>query len=381
MTTASTLVPGATDFRFAPDDDLSDLGGAASRFQHNVTAITLLKQLEAAAREPGNLTWDEKQVLARYTGWGDTEVLNRAFPNGAYIHARPCAELTGVLTADEIKALLGSTLNAHYTALPVIRAIYAALEQAGLSRQTRLRVLEPAAGIGHFFGAMPEALAQISERVAVELDDVTTRILRWLYPQAKVFSQSFESTVLPQNYFDLIVSNVPFGNYAVHDPLIKSSFLKASIHDYFFVRSLSLAHPGGIIAFITSRYTFDKAGSRVRHYLAERAELLAAVRLPENTFRRNAGTEVVTDVVILRKRAETITPGEAEAHWMQQGEIEIRNASDEIAMEKINRYFAENPQWMLGTPTLQHGMYHLCGQFSYVASIPQKQKQSRIREI
>jgi DUF971 family protein len=167
-----------------------------------------------------------------------------------------------VLTEDEIKSLLGSTLNAHYTAVPVIRATYAALEQCGIGQSSRLRVLEPAAGIGHFFGAMPETLAQTAERVAVELDDLTAHILRWLYPQAKVFSQSFETTVLPPNYFDLIVSNVPFGNYAVHDPLIKQSFLKASIHDYFFVKSLSLARPGGLIAFITSRYTLDKAGSR-----------------------------------------------------------------------------------------------------------------------
>ncbi|MGE0883123.1 MAG: SNF2-related protein [Blastocatellales bacterium] len=357
MTAASTMVPGATDFRFASDDDLSGLGGPASRFQHNLAAIRLLKQLEADAREPSSLAFDEQQALARYTGWGDTDVLHRAFPNGAYSHARPCAELTGVLTEEEIRALLGSTLNAHYTALPVIRAIYAALEQSGIGKSSRLRVLEPAAGIGHFFGAMPEALVQTAERAAVELDDLTARILRWLYPQAKVFSQSFESTVLPQNYFDLILSNVPFGNYAVHDPHLKQAFLKASIHDYFFARSLSLARPGGVIAFITSRYTLDKAGSRVRHYLAERAELLAAVRLPENTFRRNAGTEVVTDVVILRKRAAVVSPDEMEARWMQQSEIEIKNANGEITVEKINRHFAENPQYMLGTPDLQHGMY------------------------
>ena len=357
MNAASTLITTASDFRFALDEDLSELGGAASRFQHNVAAITLLKQLEAEAREPTNLSREEQIMLARYTGWGDTEVLNRAFPNGAYSYARPCDELAGVLTEDEIKGLLSSTLNAHYTSLPVIRAIYAALEQSGIGKLSRLRVLEPAAGIGHFFGAMPEVLAKISERVAVEMDDLTARILRRLYPQARVFNQSFETTALPQNYFDLVISNVPFGNYAVHDPLIKQSYLKAAIHDYFFARSLHLARPGGIIVFITSRYTLDKANSRVRHYLAERTELLAAVRLPENTFRRNAGTEVVTDVVILRKRAEIVTPGAVEAQWIQQGEIELRNANDEIAAEKINRFFAEQPQWMLGTPALQHGMY------------------------
>lgn len=357
MNAASTLVTTASDFRFAPDEELADLGGAASRFQHNVAAITLLKQLEAEVREPANLLREEQMMLARYTGWGDTEVLNRAFPNGAYSYARPCDELAGILTEGEIKGLLGSTLNAHYTSLPVIRAIYAALVQSGIGKQSRLRVLEPAAGIGHFFGVMPDALAMISERVAVEMDDLTARILRWLYPQARAFSQSFETTALPQDYFDLIISNVPFGNYAVHDPQLKQSFLKAAIHDYFFAKSLNLARPGGIIAFITSRYTLDKANSRVRHYLAERAELLAAVRLPENTFRRNAGTEVVTDVVILRKRAAIATPGEIEAQWIHQGELELRTASDEIVVEKINRFFAEQPQWMLGTPALQHGMY------------------------
>jgi hypothetical protein len=154
------------DFRFAPEDELGDLGGAASRFNHNVSAITLLKKLEAESRAPGNLTPEEQRTLVRYTGWGDTEVVNRAFPNGAYSRSKPCAELDGVLTEEEGSSLLGSTLNAHYTAIPIIRAIYDALDHLGYGNLSRIRLLEPAAGVGHFLGAMPESWWQKSECVS-----------------------------------------------------------------------------------------------------------------------------------------------------------------------------------------------------------------------
>ena len=354
MIAASAPIPNASDFQFAPAENLSDLGGAASRFQQNVAALQLLKQLETEERN--SLSPEEQMTLARYTGWGDTEVLHRAFPNGASSHARPCDELADILTEEEIKSLLGSTLNAHYTSIDVIRALYAGLEQCGIGDLSRLRVLEPAAGVGHFLGAMPETWASKSERVAVELDDLTARILQLLYPHTKVFSRGFESTALPQEYFDLILSNVPFGNYAVHDPQIKPSSLKASIHDYYFARSLHLVRPGGIIAFITSRYTLDKINPRVRQYIAVRSELLAAVRLPENTFRRNAGTEVVTDVVILKKRPAMVEPGELS--WLELSELPIKKEGVETRIASINRFFVENPQWMLGVPALHHGMYH-----------------------
>lgn len=353
---ACATAASALDFRFVDDDDLSDLGGPASRFDHNVAAIRLLKRLEAESRAPGKLAPDEQRTLARYTGWGDTEVLKRAFPNGTYTWARPCDELA-TLTEEEIDGILGSTLNAHFTALPIIRAIYSALEDSGLGLLPKLRVLEPAAGVGHFFGAMPVTLAEKSERVAVELDSLTGRILRYLYPQAKVFIQGYETTALPQSYFDLIISNVPFGNYGVHDPQLKPSFLKAAIHDYYFARSLALVRPGGIIAFITSRYTLDKADARVRRYIAERAELLAAARLPEGAFRKNAGTEVVTDVVILRKRAEIAQISEVDSAWIELGEITLRDHRGEIVEEKINNLFAAQPQLMLGVASVARGMY------------------------
>jgi hypothetical protein len=233
MQAASVAAVNPTDFRFDHDDDLSDLGGAASRFKFNVAAIALLKKLEGESRAFSELSLEEQRVLARYTGWGDSEVLNRAFPNGAYSWSRPCAELDGLLDSDEINSLLASSLNAHFTGLPIIRAIYAALDHFGVapksvdrvleldsgqsvslgsSERNRLRILEPAAGVGHFLGAMQQSLKANSDRVAVEIDSLTGRILQRLYPQTRVFIQPFEETPLPENYFDLVVSNIPFGN-------------------------------------------------------------------------------------------------------------------------------------------------------------------------
>jgi N12 class adenine-specific DNA methylase len=376
MQAASVAAVSRSDFRFDQDEALADLGGAASRFKLNVAALTLLKRLEAESRAPGDLTPDEQRILARYSGWGDTEVLNRAFPNGTYSWSRPCAELAELLTPDEIKSLQASSLNAHFTALPIIRAIYAALDHFGLSpragdrvleldsgqsvslsssRPNRLRILEPAAGVGHFLGAMPQALKAASERVAVEIDSLTARILTRLYPQTKVFTQPFEETPLPENYFDLIISNVPFGNYAVADAGIRESFLKASIHDYFFVRSLRLLKPGGIIAFITSRYTLDKKLPKVRQYLASQAELLAAARLPRSAFRANAGTEVVTDVLILRKRSQPLK--EAQTDWIEVGNVALSNDGGEERELSINSLYIAHPERMLGHPTYGRGMY------------------------
>jgi hypothetical protein len=199
------------DFRFAPGEDLADLGGPASRFNHNVAAIKLLKTLEAESRAPGRLTPAEQQTLVRYSGWGDSEVLDRLFPDGAYRQAPIHPSLAGILTEEEREQITSSALNAHYTAIPIIRAIYDALDHLGLGALPAIRVLEPAAGIGHFFGAMPEPVAAKAERVAVELDSITARILTFLYPNAKVFQQGFEETVLPNDYFDLAISNAPFG--------------------------------------------------------------------------------------------------------------------------------------------------------------------------
>ena len=340
------------DFRFAPGEDLADLGGPASRFNHNVAAIKLLKSIEAESRAPGRLTPAEQQTLVRYSGWGDSEVLDRLFPDGAYRQAPIHPSLAGILTEEEREQITSSALNAHYTAIPIIRAIYDALDHLGIGALPALRVLEPAAGIGHFFGAMPEPFAVKAERVAIELDSITARILTFLYPNAKVFQQGFEETALPNDYFDLAISNAPFGNYAVHDPRIKERHLKAAIHDYYFARSLRLVKPGGIIAFITSRYTLDKVNPRVRRHIAEHAELLAAARLPEIAFRKNAGTEVVTDVVILRRRA---TPGgvDEKLAWIETDALP--NAEDYRV--PVNRLYIERPELMLGVPGCSRGMY------------------------
>lgn len=348
----------AADFLFAPDETLVLLGGAASRFAHNVAAIRLLKHLEAENRPAGALAGNEQRILSHYSGWGDTEVLNRAFPRGAYSWAEPCDELKGLLTEKETESLRASTLNAHYTRLDVIRAIYAAIEHIGLAAWGKLRVLEPSAGVGHFLGAMPASLAIDTERAAVELDSITARILERLYPATRVFACGLETAQLPRDYFDLIISNVPFGDYAIHDPAIKDKRLRECVHDYFFVKSLSLLKPGGVLAFITSRYTLDKKKSAVRRHLAQQAELLAAVRLPSDTFKRNAGTEVVTDVIILRKRATSISVDETSfLAWVEAEMLRLRDEHGAEAEMPVNRLFAARPDLALGEMKLERGMY------------------------
>ncbi len=347
-----------TDFSFAPDEMLHSLGGAASRFAHNVTAIKLLKQLEAENRPLGGLGSDEQRILSHYSGWGDTEVLNRAFPRGAYSWAEPCDELKGLLTEEETESLRASTLNAHYTRLDAIRAIYAALEHLGLAAWGKLRVLEPASGVGHFLGAMPATLRAGVERAAVEIDSITARILEHLYPATRVFACGLEAAQLPKDYFDLIISNVPFGDYAIHDPALKDKRLRECVHDYFFVKSLSLLKPGGILAFITSRYTLDKKKSVVRRHLAQQAELLAAVRLPGDAFKRNAGTEVITDVIILRKRATPVSVDETSLPiWGETEMLRLRDDHGAEAEMPVNRLFAARPDLALGEIKLERGMY------------------------
>lgn len=343
------------DFRFASAGDLADLGGPASRFNHNVAAIKLLKSLEEEGRARGDLTPDEQRTLARYSGWGDSDALNRLFPYGAYPGLPVHPELDGILTGDEREKIAASALNAHYTALPIIGAIYEALDHLGIGSLASLRVLEPAAGVGHFFGAMPASLAAKSERVAVEIDSITARILQYLYPNARVFNQGFEETALPNDYFDLALGNVPFGNVPIHDPRIKQRHLKAAIHDYFFARSLKIMKPGGIVMFITSRYTLDKVSSRVRRHIAEDAELLAAARLPESAFRKNAGTEVVTDVLILRKKFK---PGgvDEKLSWLET-DVFLNETDYRVP---VNRLYIERPDLMLGVPACSRGMYNDC---------------------
>lgn len=350
----------AVDFAFAYNEDLSDLGGAASRFDQNIEALRILKELADENRTEA--TAHEQTRLARYTGWGDSEVVRRAFPGGSSAHIPPAEELRDLVTDEELRQMRASALNAHYTSIPVIRAIYDALLHAGiatLSPDRRLRVLEPSAGVGHFFGAMPRTLQQASERVAVELDAVTARILRLLYPEARTFTGGFEATELPANFFDLVISNVPFGNYKVADVSFREHYLRASIHDYFFAKALRVTRPGGCVAFITSRFTLDKQDARVRAHLAAHAELLACARLPNNAFARNAGTQVVTDLLILRKRAERLDREAANAEdWVHTDEVTVPDERGTPMAVRLNRRFAQDSSLMLGDALVgPHGLY------------------------
>jgi hypothetical protein len=350
-----------SDFSFAADCNLDDLGSTATKYDHNVAALRLLKELEAEGRTEATL--HEQTILSRYTGWGDSTLLKRAFPHGISSHLPPSEELKELLTGEELKALRASSLSAHYTSLAVIRAIYAGLSHTGLHRLSevrgaKLRVLEPAAGIGHFIGAMPEEFRDASEWAAVELDPLSARISKMLYPNAKVFAEGFESANLPSNWFDLCVSNVPFGNYKVCDPEVKEHYLRASIHDYFFAKGLRVTRPGGVIAFITSRFTLDKQDNRLRSYLALHAELLASVRLPNNAFTANAGTQVVTDIIILRKRSEPLKdPGERPA-WVEAQDTTVLHESGAPVNVCLNRTYIQDASLMLGQPIVgAHGMY------------------------
>lgn len=349
-----------SDFAFAPTETLADLGTSAVKYNRNIAALRVLKELEAVTRAA---TRHEQEILARYTGWGDGEVLRRAFPHGPqHAHLQPAAELNELLTADEIAALRASSLNAHYTSLPVIRAIYAGLLHLGLQHAPRpagqrLQVLEPAAGVGHFIGAMPPELREQCRWAAVELDPLSARITKLLYPATQVYAEGFEAANLPPNWFDVVISNVPFGNYRVCDPTLREGYLRACIHDYFFAKALRVTRPGGVIAFITSRYTLDKQDTRLRAWLATHAELLAAVRLPDNAFTANAGTQVVTDLLILRKRLQPDPAAAAQVDWLEACDATILHEGGTPTCVTLN-LLMHNSELVLGQPVIaRHGMY------------------------
>jgi len=351
-----------TDFSFAATDNLDDLGSTATKYDHNIAALRLLKELEAEGRAEATL--HEQTILSRYTGWGDSSLLKRAFPNGISPYLPPSEELKKLLTPDELKALRASSLNAHYTTISIIRAIYGGLLHTGLHRShegaknARLRVLEPAAGIGHFIGAMPLELRVVSECAAVELDPLSARITKLLYPSVRMFAEGFETASLPANWFDLVISNVPFGNYKVCDPEVREHFLRAAIHDYYFAKALRVTKPGGVIAFITSRYTLDKQDTRLRSYIARHAELLAAVRLPNDAFTKNAGTQVVTDVIILRKRSAPATESKEQVVWLESQDTTVLHESGTPMSVTLNRLFIQDASLMLGQAIVAaHGMY------------------------
>src|ERR1035437_5334582 len=329
------------DFRIT-DDHRIGLGGAHEKAKANIEAIRLLKTLEAGNRDASD---DEKAILARYVGWGGIPGIFESDYRRREEWDKPAEELRKLLTDDEYESARASTPNAHFTSPMVISAIWAGLQRMGLGKGAQ--VLEPAMGVGHFFGMQPESMQ--GHRTGVELDAITARIAKKLYPDSTIFQKGFEETPLPDNYFDAVVGNVPFGDYAVHDPSMKRQFTRA-IHDYFFAKSLEKTRPGGVMALITSRYTMDKENDAIRKHLAEHADLLGAIRLPNTAFKGNAGTEVTTDILFLRKRAPGAHPsGESLQH------LETIDSPDgPIA---VNEYFARHPEMMLGKMKLEGTMY------------------------
>ena len=319
------------------DDDLG-VGGPKQKFARNIEAIRTLFKLE---QEHRGATAEEQQVLSQYVGWGG---LADAFDPGKDSWAKEYAALKGLLSEDEYAAARSSTLNAHYTSPTVIRSIYDAVERMGFHSGN---ILEPSMGVGNFFGMLPDSMAD-SRLYGVELDSITGRIAKKLYPQADITVAGFETTDR-RDFYDLAVGNVPFGQYKVNDKAYNK--LGFSIHNYFFAKAIDQVRPGGIIAFVTSRYTMDSKDSTARKHMAERADLLGAIRLPNNAFRANAGTDVVSDIIFLQKRDRPI---DHEPDWVQLGKTE-----DGFA---INQYFVDHPEMILGvlsTESTQYGREEL----------------------
>ena len=318
--------------------DQSELGGAKTRFRSNVAAIRLVNKLYAENRNP---TAEEQRTLSQFVGWGG---LAQAFDEKNESWKKEYAELKSLLSTEDYEQARSSTLNAYYTAKDVIGGIYTALNRFGVKGNNR--ILEPAMGTGNFFGFMPKEIAEGSRLYGVELDNLTGRIAAKLYPQANVQIKGFEDTTFPNDKFDIIVGNVPFGGYGVADPDYNRYNFK--VHDYFLAKSLDKVRPGGIVAIITSKGTMDKLNPSARKYVAERAELLGAIRLPNNAFKQTAGTEAVADILFFRKRAEKITDLSRE-EWLSTGKTEEGY--------EINNYFISHPQMILGTLAEEHGLY------------------------
>ena len=321
----------AGNFRIT-DDHLGE-GGAKQKYARNIEAIRTLFKLEQEHRDA---TAEEQQVLSRYVGWGG---LADAFDPGKNSWAKEYVELKGLLSEDEYAAARSSTLNAHYTSPAVIRGIYDAVERMGFRSGN---ILEPSMGVGNFFGMLPDTM-QDSRLYGVELDSITGRIAKKLYPQADITVAGFETTDR-RDFYDLAVGNVPFGNYKANDKAYNK--LGFSIHNYFFAKAIDQVRPGGVVAFVTSRYTMDSKDSTARKHMAERADLLGAIRLPNNAFRANAGTDVVSDIIFLQKRDR---PADIEPAWVQLGKTE-----DGFA---INQYFVDHPEMVLGQLTMESTQY------------------------
>ena len=321
----------AENFRIT-DDHLGE-GGPKAKYQANVAAIKLLKYLEETT---GQATPAQQEVLSRYVGWGGVA---DAFDPDKPAWDAEYSELKELLTPEEYAAARASTLNAHYTSPTVIRAIYEAVEQMGFRTGN---ILEPSCGVGNFFGMLPESMAG-SRLYGVELDSISGRIAQQLYPKANITVAGFETTDR-RDFYDLAIGNVPFGQYQVNDKAYNK--LGFNIHNYFFAKALDQVRPGGVVAFVTSRYTMDAKDSTVRRYLAQRAELLGAIRLPNNAFRANAGTDVVSDILFLQKRDR---PLDIAPDWTQTGRTEEGFT--------VNQYFLDHPEMVLGRPTAESTQY------------------------
>jgi N12 class adenine-specific DNA methylase len=321
----------ASNYRIRPEDALGR-GSLKQKCRDNFAAIELAHTLSAEAREA---TEDEKRILVKYVGWGG---IPQVFADGGSNEWSAERErLKELLTTEEYESARASTLNAHYTSATVISAVYNAVQRLGFEHG---RVLEPAAGIGHFFGLMPAEMQARSQLTGVEIDPLSASIARKLYPGADIRTQGFEAAVLPYDWFDLAISNVPFGDYKLHDPEFNEhNFL---IHDYFFAKAIAKVRPGGLVVFVTSKGTLDKVNSHLRAYLSDKADFLGAIRLPNTAFKRNANTEVTTDIVFLRRLATG--EGPSSIAWLNLAE----HANRDGAVFQINEFFAVNPHMMLG---------------------------------
>src|ERR1017187_2540886 len=327
------------NYRVTDRDHLGQ-GSLKQKFRANVEAIKLLRSLESEKRPASD---DEKAVLVRYVGWGG---LPQVFDVNSREWFKEQVELAKLLTDDEHTSARASTLNAHYTSPVIVRGMYAALVRFGFRHG---RILEPACGLGHFIGLTPEEMHAHSTITGIEIDLLTARLAKVLYPDADIRHQPFEEARLADGFYDVAVSNIPFGDYQPFDP--RYNVFKFPIHDYFFAAALEKVRPGGLILFVTSKGTLDKEDSTLREYLAQRANLVGAVRLPNDAFKRNANTEVTTDIVMLRK----LNPGETPSGSAWKETAEHVNTKGEAIY--INEYFAQHPRMMLGEMELSGSMY------------------------
>ena len=338
----STEQPKGRNFIIGDSLDLPS--GEKARYKANIEAIRLVKKLEAEGRYA---TEAEQVILSKYVGWGG---LANAFDQRKTEWAKEFQELKELLTEEEYQAARGSTLNAHYTDISVIKAMYDGLKGLGFAGG---RMMEPSSGVGNFVGAMPADMsAKVKSWTMVELDSITGLIAKYLYPNADVRIQGFEKANIPDNFMDVAISNVPFGNYGIADKHYPKK-ITAAIHNYFFAKALDKVRPGGIVMFITSSYTMNSSDSTVRRYIMQRADLLGAIRLPDSAFKGNAGTEVVTDILVLKKREKnTAYAGEdfLDAPY-------TRPIAGNWSGEYINSYFTNHPEMVLGTPSFTGGMY------------------------